>query len=182
MLELSRPRVRNSRRLIASDMPGSLRPSLVWIEIAPPSVFRSKQWIRPRDQRGLRDGDARDQIPAHHVPEWLIEAHSIHVHRDSLGRSKQRRRGVAPVVDIRLNRVPLNFIQVDSVHPPVEKVGEIEGSALFDVDIGRGLDRCRDLVERAIHTGKRRSSYYVDLESGRGQRQYYRGPDGRVRL
>ena len=81
-----------------------------------------EQRIRPRHQRGLGDGDARDQVPTHHVAKRLIEAHAIHVDREALRRAEQRRGGVAAVVHVGLEGVALHFIHVHAVEAPVHRV------------------------------------------------------------
>ena len=80
-----------------------------------------EQRIRPRHQRNLRDGDARDQVPTHHVAERLVQPDAVHVDRKALRRAEQRRGGVAAVIHVRLERVALDFVDVDAVEARFRK-------------------------------------------------------------
>ena len=63
-------------------------------------------------QRHLCDGDAGNQVPAHHIAEGLVLSHPIHIHGDALRRAQQRRRRVAAVVHVRLEWVFLVLVDV----------------------------------------------------------------------
>ena len=90
-----------------------LKSTSVWLPAA--AVFglqgqrsaervQPEQRVRARHQRHFRNGDSRDEVPAHHVAERLIEPDSVHVDRDALRRAEQRRGGVAAIVRRRAGR------------------------------------------------------------------------------
>ena len=95
-------------------MPRARAPSLVWIDSAPPSVLRPNSGFDPGISVVERDGDARDQIPADHLAERLVQPHAVHVDRQALRRAEQRRRGVAAIVHVGLERVVLHLVDVDA--------------------------------------------------------------------
>ena len=82
-----------------------MTPFLVWTDSAPPRVFSPNRGSDPGISVDLGDRILGDQIPAHHVAERLILPHAVHIDRDALGRSEQRRSGVAAEIHVGLERV-----------------------------------------------------------------------------
>ena len=105
---------RASRRAAGRDEPGLATPSLVSSESAPPSVFRPNSGFDPGISVMRRDRDARNQVPADDVAEWLVHAHAVEIDRQALRRAEQRRRGEAAKVDVGLERVVLDLVDVDA--------------------------------------------------------------------
>ena len=102
----------------------------------------SKQRIRTRHHRRRCDGHARNEVPTHDVAKRLVEPYTVHVDRQALRSTQERRSGVAPVVQIRLKGIALHLVDEDAIDPPVQKVGEVECPARLD---SRSL--CLFLVE-----------------------------------
>ena len=130
-----------------------------------------EQRVRAGHQRDRRHGDARDQIPAHHVPERLVQPDAVHVDRQPLRRAEQRRRGVAAVVDVGLERVALHLVDVHTGEASVQEVGEVERAARRDVAPDRGLNRRRNVGEPQIDARQRRRPDHLDLEHQRFRRR-----------
>ena len=124
----------------------------------------AKQRIRTRHQRNFRDGDSRDEVPTHDIAEGLVEADSVHVDGDALGRTEERRGGVAAVVDVGLIGVALHFVDMDAAEAFVQKIGQVQSAAVLDVALIRGLDRQGNLCGRQIGSGERSCSDDVNPE------------------
>ena len=63
---------------------------------------------------------------------------------------EQRRRGVAAVVQIRLERIALHLVDEHAVEPSIEKVGQIQRAARVDVGAAGRLHGSRNLLELEI--------------------------------
>ncbi len=131
----------------------------------PSQRVQSVERIRSWDERHFRDCVLGDQIPTHHVAEGLILSDPIHIHRNTSRRSKQRRSRIAAEVHVRLKRIPLQFVDVDAVEPPVHEVAKIESPAVLDVRRCRGLNRSRDLVNLQFRSSERRHRDHIHLGS-----------------
>ena len=112
--------------------------------------------VRPWHQRRRGDRHPRNQIPADHVTERLVQADAVHVDGEALRRAEQRRRRVATVIDVGLKRVALDLIDVHAVEAAVEKVREVEGAAVRELAVGGHLDGRRHLRDRHLDAGERR--------------------------
>ena len=135
-----------------------------------PERVEAEQRIRSRHQRGGRDGDARDQVPAHDVAEWLVEPHAVHVDGETLRRAEERRCRIPAEVDVRLKRIALHLVDVHAAQAPVQEIGEVERAAFLDVAIDRRLDRRGNFVERKTDAWKRGGGDYLDFEHRRARR------------
>jgi hypothetical protein len=63
-------------------------------------------------------------------------------------RAQQRRGGVSPVVDVRLERVVLNLVRKDVIETSRHERREIEGFASLDFVGRRSLHRRWNLLDR----------------------------------
>src|SRR5215471_6683828 len=81
--------------------------------------IHSEQRIRSRYECNVRDGNPGNQVPAHHVAEGLVLPYAVQIHGDTLGRSEQRRGGIATIINVRLEGVPLILIDVHATQTPV---------------------------------------------------------------
>src|SRR4051794_14871840 len=80
--------------------------------------------IRAGDQRDVGNRRFRQKIPVDGVAEWLVDAHTVLEHGYSGGGAEHRRSAEAAEVDVRLVRVALGLIDVDTVQRAVEEAGQ----------------------------------------------------------
>ena len=105
------------------------------------------------------DGDRvdrrpRDQIPVDDVAERLVDAHTVDIDRQALGRAEQRRRGKAAVVEVGLEGIALDFIDGDGADLALERPCR-RGAAGGAQRLGRQLlEVRRDLVPGHADAGQ----------------------------
>jgi hypothetical protein len=100
---------------------------------------------RTRDQLHAVDSGLRHQRPVDRVTERLVQAHAVLVHGQALGKPQQWRGGVAPELDVGLQRVRRAFVDEDAGEIGVHVGGEVE-----QVLLGNLLTGCRLHVRRHL--------------------------------
>ncbi len=131
---------------------------------------RAAQRIEPEHrigagiQRHRGNGLARNQVPAHDIAERLVETNAIHVDRHALRRAQQRRRGIAAIVDVGLQRVVLHVVHVHAAQRAIHERADVECMRTSDI-LGRRRLHCRG-DSRAIHFRPRQRSR-ADNHNGR---------------
>ena len=74
---------------------------------------RPAEGVQPEDRIGAgddvdaRDGRLGDEVPVDRLPEPVVEAHAVQVHRHTDGAADQRRGQEAPVAEVVLPGVAL---------------------------------------------------------------------------
>ena len=95
--------------------------------------IQSKQRIGTWQQSDFGHGNARNQIPTDHIAKRLIQSDAIQIDGQALRRSQQRRRGVAAIIQIRLIRIALNFVEMNGSEPTVQQIRDVLRVAGLDV-------------------------------------------------
>ena len=130
----------------------------------------AKKRIRPWHQDRGGDRQPGNEVPAHHLPERLIQADAVHEHRNALRRAEEWRCRVAAIVDVGLERIALDFVDIDPVQPPVQEVRKVQRAAPEDVLIGCQLHRRWDVLEAQLDAGKGRGADDVHVHVGSRRR------------
>ncbi len=124
---------------------------------------QAEQRVGAGHQRDRGNRRFRDEVPAHHIAERLIQAHAVQINRQPLWRAQQRRRGKAAVIHIRLKRVVLHLIDVNAADVAVQKIRQAKAIAALQVGIGGRLHRRRNLLSRKADARQRRGTDDFDL-------------------
>ncbi len=115
----------------------------------------AEQRVAARHQRDRGQRRARDQVPAHHVAERLVEAHAVEVDRQPLRRAEQRRGGVAAEGDVGLERVALDLVDGDAAERAPQVRRQVDRVDAFEIGAVDGLHVGRHLVLRHAQAGQR---------------------------
>ena len=124
---------------------------------------QAEQRVGAGHQRDRGNRRFRDEVPAHHIAERLIQAHAVQINRQPLWRAQQGRRGKAAVIHIRLKRIVLHLIDVNAADVAVQKIRQAEAIAALQVGIGGRLHRRRNLLAREADARQRRGTDDFDL-------------------
>src|SRR4030095_3937076 len=73
-----------------------------------------------------RDGRLGNEIPVDGLPEPVVEAHAVQIHRQADGAAGQRRGQEAAVGQVVLPGVALVAVDVDGAEVAVERVRDVE--------------------------------------------------------
>src|SRR6266446_10551471 len=93
---------------------------------------RPSESIQPEDRIGarnevdIRDGRLRNKIPVDRLPEPVIEAHAVQIHRQADGTAGQGRGQETAVGEVVLPGVTLVAVDVDGAEVAVERVRDAE--------------------------------------------------------
>ena len=98
------------------------------------------QGVRTAEKAEARDRIHRHEVPVHRIAQGLVEPHAVLVDRQAHGQTEQRRRSIASIVQIALQRIALGRVGVNSAEAPTEETRNIGAAAGREFFCGGGLD------------------------------------------
>ena len=102
---------------------------------------------------GAADGDGRDEVPIDSVAESFVDAHPLHVDRQPLRGSLQRRCGEAAIAQIRGELVALGVAREYAGNALIQRLSYVWRIDAREVLGGDGLHHGRHLVAVKAQTG-----------------------------
>ena len=108
--------------------------------------IQSIQGVRAAEQAEACDRIHGHEVPVHGVAQGFVEPHTVLVDRQTHGQAQQRRGGIAPIVEVRLQRIALGGVDMHTAEAPAEVTGNVGAAAGRKLICRGGLDNAGKLA------------------------------------